>query len=415
MNFFAAMATTFPVSAPPWKSPFACCVAAAPDADAREAAPSVGLVSAEASSAPEGDASYTPPNVLDYIITDAAPDDDAAANRAEPDAGREANRDADADADAVEEAIHGVTKSAALAAAGSLRATILTTLQPGSEGHVFVALHPLLRRQVVLKIGPADLALFEATLLKKLRHPNVIELLDVHTHARCLCMIFPRYVGDLYTLLSTNDRPFSERDAVSIIRAVLEGLRYVHGRRIIHRDVKTENILINDPTHVCISDFGAACEAGRTPKHHGLAGTMETNAPEILARAAYDAKVDVWSTGLVFFELVAYPRVLFDGDEDSAPETRQGCRAQLRRIIEALEVHPLEFPREEACRLNMFRAHATATRPPFSRYPCISALSLPVDVEHCLHKMLTFSFRARPTAAELLTHPLFAHSPAETV
>ncbi|AVT50649.1 serine/threonine protein kinase US3 [Cervid alphaherpesvirus 3] len=316
----------------------------------------------------------------------------------------------------------GVSREEAESAARALNFRIDRRLTPGSEGRVFEATGPApAQERVVLKIGASASTLAEAMLLRTLDHANVVKLKAVLFHGELVCAVLARYREDLHTHLWNIDRPLALPAALRVMRAVLQGLAYLHSRRIAHRDVKTENVFLNGPDDVCLGDFGAARGPIAEPRYYGVAGTLETNSPELLARARYDCRTDVWSAGVVMYETLAYPRALFDGpapaprgagagEASSAPPSLgdRTCARQLLRVIRRLAVHAEEFPASPTDRLTRnFRHYASTRREPRSPYRCLEVLRLPRDADGALHQMLTFDFRARPTAAELLGHPAF--------
>ncbi|AAR86171.1 serine/threonine protein kinase US3 [Bovine alphaherpesvirus 5] len=312
----------------------------------------------------------------------------------------------------------GVSREEAEDAARALNFCIDRRLTPGSEGRVFEATGPApARERVVLKIGASASTLAEAMMLRTLDHANVVKLKAVLFHRELVCVVLARYREDLHTHLWRINRPLALPTALAVTRAVLRGLAYLHSRRIAHRDVKTENVFLNGPDDVCLGDFGAAHGPITEPRYYGLAGTLETNSPELLARARYDCRTDVWSAGVVAYETLAYPRALFSAPavsrgEDAAEAAGLGegdCARQLLRVIRRLAVRAEEFPPSPTDRLTRnFQRHASTRREPRSPYPCLAALRLPRDADHLLHQMLTFDFRARPTATELLEHPAFS-------
>ncbi|ALJ84093.1 serine/threonine protein kinase US3 [Felid alphaherpesvirus 1] len=298
------------------------------------------------------------------------------------------------------------TKQEALEAVHALNYTIVKTLTPGSEGRVFVAKPPGSETPVVLKIGMKGATLIEALLLQNINHESIIKLLDTLFYKELTCIVLPRYKSDLYTYLSNNMRPLSLASAFTIQKQILKGLNYLHQHKIIHRDIKIENILIDDESSVCIGDLGAAQFPVNAPDFLGVAGTVETNSPEVLAKDAYNSKADIWSAGIILFEMIAYPHSIFD-DEDSSDSSRSS-RNHLRKVITTLKVHPEEFPGDPTSKLTIdFIHYASCVRQPYTRYDCMSKYDLPLDGEFVVHKMLTFDAKFRPSAAEILNYPMF--------
>ncbi|UER86520.1 serine/threonine protein kinase US3 [Equid alphaherpesvirus 8] len=301
------------------------------------------------------------------------------------------------------------SKEKAREVAASFGYTVIKTLTPGAEGRVMVATKDGQPEPVVLKIGQKGTTLIEAMMLRNVSHPSVIRMKDTLVSGAITCMVLPHYSSDLYTFLTKGAKRIPMDQALIIEKQVLEGLRYLHAQRIIHRDVKTENIFINSVDQVCIADFGAAQFPVVEPTDLGLAGTVETNAPEVLARAKYNSKADIWSAGIVLFEMLAYPSTLFEDPPGTPEEYVKSCHSQLLRIISTLKINPEEFPREPESRLvRGYIEYASLERKPYTRYPCFKRVNLHIDGEFLVHKMLAFNAAIRPSAEELLSYPMFA-------
>lgn len=112
--------------------------------------------------------------------------------------------------------------------------------------------------------------------------------------------------GDLYELMKQRG-PFSEAQARVAIKRVLQALHELHKKRIIHRDLKTENIMLrdaNDPTSVCVIDFGLAATLG-SDLMSMRCGSPGYVAPEVLLeRGHYGCKCDVFSAGVIFYTML---------------------------------------------------------------------------------------------------------------
>jgi eukaryotic-like serine/threonine-protein kinase len=187
----------------------------------------------------------------------------------------------------------------------------------GGMGTVWKARHLRLGRMVAVKFLAPELAAQpdferrlerEARALALLNHPGIVGVHD-----------FGREEGLGYIVMEyVEGRPLSEMiplpvdRAVVVARQVLEALAYAHRRGVVHRDVKPENILLDAAGAVKVTDFGIArllgpeADAGITAVGR-LVGTPRYLAPEALAGAAPDPRMDVFAVGVVLREMVAGP------------------------------------------------------------------------------------------------------------
>ncbi|KAJ3140438.1 Cyclin-dependent kinase catalytic subunit [Physocladia obscura] len=167
--------------------------------------------------------------------------------------------------------------------------------------------------------GVPSTAIREISLLKELRHPNVVRLLDiVHNDAK-LYLIFEFLDLDLKKYMdSLKEQPLDgSLIRVSYMHQLVSGMNYCHGRRILHRDLKPQNLLIDQAGVLKLADFGLARAVGiplRTYTHEVV--TLWYRSPEILLGSRhYSTAVDMWSIGCIFAELVL-KRPLFPGDSE---------------------------------------------------------------------------------------------------
>ncbi|KAM9240597.1 LOW QUALITY PROTEIN: cGMP-dependent protein kinase 2-like [Leptosomus discolor] len=109
--------------------------------------------------------------------------------------------------------------------------------------------------------------------------------------------------GELWTKLRER-RCFEEPLAVFCCACVVEGLEYLHGRGIVYRDLKPENLMLDQRGYVKLVDFGFAKELGRGEKTFSFCGTPEYLAPEMLRQEGHDFAVDFWMLGILAFELL---------------------------------------------------------------------------------------------------------------
>ncbi|KAI8608357.1 kinase-like domain-containing protein [Chytriomyces sp. MP71] len=164
--------------------------------------------------------------------------------------------------------------------------------------------------------GVPSTAIREISLLKELRHPNIVKLLDiVHNDAK-LYLIFEfldldlkKYMDSIKTLSPSLIR--------SYMLQLVSGMYYCHAHRILHRDLKPQNLLIDQSGVLKLADFGLARAVGiplRTYTHEVV--TLWYRSPEILLGSRhYSTAVDMWSIGCIFAEL-SLKHPLFPGDSE---------------------------------------------------------------------------------------------------
>ncbi|KAL8591710.1 Serine/threonine-protein kinase H1 [Nucella lapillus] len=152
---------------------------------------------------------------------------------------------------------------------------------------------------------------FEAELnvLRRVRHRYIIQLVEVFETPEKVYMVMELATGgELFDRIIAKGS-FTERDAVRVLRMVLEGVDYLHGLGIAHRDLKPENLLYYHPGHdskIMITDFGLShMMSGSDNCMRTTCGTPEYIAPEILARKTYSVQVDMWAIGVVTYILLS--------------------------------------------------------------------------------------------------------------
>ena len=150
-------------------------------------------------------------------------------------------------------------------------------------------------------------ALREIKLLKQIHHPNVVELIDMAIEdisngpqeEDAFYMVFPYMDHDLTGLLSDETIRFSTAQVKCYLKQLLEGLRYLHRKGILHRDVKGSNILLNNRGELRITDFGLARSLEERREHYtpGVV-TRWYRPPELLYGATqYGPAIDLWGVG----------------------------------------------------------------------------------------------------------------------
>lgn len=165
--------------------------------------------------------------------------------------------------------------------------------------------------------GVPSTAIREISLLKELRHPNVVELKNVVHSEQKLYLIFEYLDHDLKKFMDAYGAPLPPLTVKSYLYQMLSALLYCHTHRVLHRDLKPQNLLIDKSNSLKLADFGLARAFGlpvKTYTHEVV--TLWYRAPEILLGCRqYSTPVDIWSVGCIFAEM-AHKRPLFAGDSE---------------------------------------------------------------------------------------------------
>uniref|UniRef100_A0A452U1T3 Cyclin dependent kinase 3 n=1 Tax=Ursus maritimus TaxID=29073 RepID=A0A452U1T3_URSMA len=174
--------------------------------------------------------------------------------------------------------------------------------------------------------GVPSTAIREISLLKELKHPNIVRLLDVVHSEKKLYLVFEFLSQDLKKYMDS--APASELPlhlVKSYLLQLLQGVNFCHSHRVIHRDLKPQNLLINELGAIKLADFGLARAFGvplRTYTHEVV--TLWYRAPEILLGSKfYSTAVDVWSIGCIFAEMVEGGTNVATGSEAMWPGVTQ--------------------------------------------------------------------------------------------
>lgn len=152
----------------------------------------------------------------------------------------------------------------------------------------------------------------EVSALKRLKHKNIIQLLDVIDETDQTTVVTEYMPGwiDLFDFLDPDDKPFlPPKESLAILGRVILALKYCHDQDVAHRDVKVENILVDPKTYKSkLMDFEFAREFSKDSPAKTACGSFPYASPEILqceGKKPYDAKKsDVWSAGVVLFHML---------------------------------------------------------------------------------------------------------------
>ena len=143
----------------------------------------------------------------------------------------------------------------------------------------------------------------EMAILKPLRHENIILLLDAFETASDFVVVTEFAHGELFEIFQ-DDRHLPESELKKIARQLVDALHYLHSNRVIHRDMKPQNILIGSNNVIKLCDFGfARSMSNKTVVLNSVKGTPLYMAPELVQEQPYNHCADLWSLGVILYEL----------------------------------------------------------------------------------------------------------------
>lgn len=238
-------------------------------------------------------------------------------------------------------------------------------------------------------------AIREISLLKELKHPNIVRLYDVIHTEKKLTLVFEHLDQDLKKYLDECGGVISRSTMKSFLYQLLKGISFCHEHRVLHRDLKPQNLLINKKGDLKLADFGLARAFGipvRNYSHEVV--TLWYRAPDVLMGSRkYSTPIDIWSAGCIFAEM-ATGKPLFPGTSTTD---------QLMRIFKILGT-PDEKSWPGIVELPDYK-------PDFPVYPAQKLTSLITGLDEeghdLLAKMLQYDPTLRITSQKALQHPYF--------
>ncbi|XP_022919032.1 serine/threonine-protein kinase PAK mbt [Onthophagus taurus] len=241
----------------------------------------------------------------------------------------------------------------------------------GSTGTVCIARECNTGRQVAVKKMDLrkqqrrELLFNEVVIMRDYHHPNIVEMFDSYLVNDELWVVMEFLEGGALTDIVTHSR-MDEEQIATVCKQCLKALAYLHSQGVIHRDIKSDSILLAPDGRVKLSDFGFCAQVSQElPKRKSLVGTPYWMSPEVISRLPYGPEVDIWSLGIMVIEMV-------DGEP---PFFNEPPLQAMRRIR---EMPPPKLK----------NAHKVSPR-----------------LQGFLDRMLVRDPAQRATAAELLQHP----------
>ncbi|EFN75688.1 serine/threonine-protein kinase PAK mbt [Harpegnathos saltator] len=250
----------------------------------------------------------------------------------------------------------------------------------GSTGTVCIATDKSTNRQVAVKKMDLrkqqrrELLFNEVVIMRDYHHPNIVEMYDSFLVDDELWVVMEYLEGGALTDIVTHSR-MDESQIATVCSQCLKPLAYLHSQGVIHRDIKSDSILLTADGRVKLSDFGFCAQVSQElPKRKSLVGTPYWMSPEVISRLPYGPEVDIWSLGIMIIEMI-----------DGEPPFFNEPPLQAMRRIRDMPPPKLKNSHKVSPRLQGF-----------------------------LERMLVRDPAQRATAAELLQHPFLrqAQSPS---
>jgi len=246
--------------------------------------------------------------------------------------------------------------------------------------------------------GIPSTAIREISILKELQDPNIVRLHDVVHTDKKLTLVFEFCDHDLKKFLDAKEK-LDMPTLKSFLYQLLRGIAFCHDRRVLHRDLKPQNLLINKDGELKLADFGLARAFGipvRSYTHEVV--TLWYRAPDVLMGSRkYSTPVDIWSVGCIFGEMIT-GRPLFPGSSE---------QDQLMRIFKLLGTpSPESWPGV---------VELPEYKPDFPVYPKQDLANVIRDLDttgiELLSTMLQYDPAKRITAKAAMSHPFFNDLP----
>ncbi|KAI9098149.1 hypothetical protein DFS34DRAFT_619776 [Phlyctochytrium arcticum] len=231
----------------------------------------------------------------------------------------------------------------------------------GQFGKVHIALHRRSLKRVAVKIIPAEVSDIEAlkaeiSTHQTLFHPNIVCMTDCFENEGEICVV-TEYCSGGDLLAKLQERGKFDLDSVrNVARGLVKGLQYLHAMGIVHRDLKLQNILLDDAGNVKICDFGFSRAVHQDVTLTSVKGTPIYMAPELIREQPYTYAIDLWALGVMLYELyVGKPpfyttnifklvNMITEDDVKWPPEMPSDLKALLDGLLQKVPEDRLDWP-----------------------------------------------------------------------
>ncbi|KFM09700.1 Serine/threonine-protein kinase PAK 7, partial [Aptenodytes forsteri] len=180
----------------------------------------------------------------------------------------------------------------------------------GSTGIVCIATEKHTGKQVAVKKMDLrkqqrrELLFNEVVIMRDYHHENVVDMYNSYLVGDELWVVMEFLEGGALTDIVTHTR-MNEEQIATVCLSVLRALSYLHNQGVIHRDIKSDSILLTSDGRIKLSDFGFCAQVSKeVPRRKSLVGTPYWMAPEVISRLPYGTEVDIWSLGIMVIEMI---------------------------------------------------------------------------------------------------------------
>ncbi|KAM0947018.1 putative protein-serine/threonine kinase CMGC-CDK-PITSLRE family [Dioscorea sansibarensis] len=264
-------------------------------------------------------------------------------------------------------------------------------------------------------------SLREINVLLSFHHPSIVDVKEVVVGSSLdsIFMVMEYMEHDLKGLMETMKQPFSQSEVKCLMLQLLEGVKYLHDNWVLHRDLKTSNLLMNNRGELKICDFGLARQYGSPLKPYThLVVTLWYRAPELLLGIKeYSTAIDMWSLGCIMAELLA-KEPLFNGKTELDQLDKVLSYTLSSMVLLVIHLHTIVTSFNL---LQIFRTLGTPNEkiwPGFAKLPGLKVSFVKQPYNKLREKFPATCFSGRPTLSEAgfdLLNKLLTYDPEKRI